>query len=66
VKIDDNENIKPSKKKSADRIDGTYALIMAIAAMQNHEEVENMTSKYEEEGLIIIGSLRGSYSDDLS
>jgi phage terminase large subunit-like protein len=48
VKVDDNENIKPSKKKSADRIDGTYAFIMAIAAMENYEEEPVKVSCYDQ------------------
>ncbi len=54
VKVDDNENLKPSKQKSADRIDGTYALIMAIAAMQNTGEEKPFVNKYESEGLLIL------------
>ena len=31
IETDATGNIKPSKKKSSERIDGVYALVMAIA-----------------------------------
>lgn len=35
-------------------VDGTYALIMAIAAMNNSEEEKPFVNKYESEGLLIL------------
>jgi phage terminase large subunit-like protein len=44
VKIDENENIRPVKGKSIERIDGIVALIDALARAAVHE---NKTSVYE-------------------
>ena len=52
VVIDAAENVKPAKDKSADRIDGIVALIMALGrAIKAFEKI----SKYESEGLLSIG-----------
>lgn len=48
VAVDGNENIKPMKNKSVDRIDLTVALINAMATAMLYENVE--TSVYEERG----------------
>ncbi|MEO5366044.1 MAG: terminase large subunit [Magnetococcus sp. WYHC-3] len=51
VKIDAAENVKPEKDKSADRIDGIVALIMALGrALINFEK----KSVYEDRGLLVI------------
>lgn len=49
IERDAADNIKPSKKKSTDRIDGVVALVMAIAPMMSHE---SSTSVYESRGMI--------------
>lgn len=52
VKVDAAENVKPEKDKSADRIDGVVALIMALGrAIQAYEK----KSVYDERGLLSIG-----------
>lgn len=50
IAVDGNENIKPMKNKSTDRIDVTVSLINAMAVAMNLEE----ESVYEDRGLIII------------
>lgn len=52
VAVDGNENIKPMKNKSTDRIDLTVALIIAMATAMLFEEVES--SVYEKRGIITI------------
>jgi len=52
IEQDAAENIKPSKAKSTERIDGVVALIMAIRAMV--ELKQNAPSIYEERGLLAI------------
>jgi len=52
IEQDAQENIKPSKSKSTERIDGVVALIMAIRAMV--ELKPSIPSVYEERGLIAI------------
>lgn len=51
VETDAAGNLKPSKKKSADRIDGIVAAIMALgrAAL-----VDENTSVYETRGILIV------------
>ena len=49
VKIDENENIRPDKKKSNERIDGVVALIMAIGQWMGGEK-ETAASHYEKHG----------------
>jgi phage terminase large subunit-like protein len=41
VKIDENENIRPVKGKSIERIDGIVALIDALARAAVHENNNN-------------------------
>jgi len=52
VEIDSNENIKPSKKKSTERIDGITALVMAIGRMVTSPE--DKPSVYETRGVLIV------------
>jgi len=52
IKHDSNDNMKPDKEKSIEKIDGIISLIMAISrAMVN----ENTRSIYEDRGIITIG-----------
>ncbi|MFA5130410.1 MAG: terminase TerL endonuclease subunit [Patescibacteria group bacterium] len=51
IRMDENENIKPIKSKSTERIDGLVALINAIVRWQN---TENRPSIYETRGVINI------------
>jgi len=52
IKHDANENVKPDKEKSKEKIDGIIALIMAVSrAMVN----EDSRSVYEDRGIITIG-----------
>ena len=39
VRPDDNENIRPSKGKSADRIDGVVAAVMALGMSMTYQQV---------------------------
>lgn len=50
IVVDGNENIKPMKNKSTDRIDLTVAMINAMATAMLFEEIE--TSVYETRGII--------------
>lgn len=50
AKIDEAGNVKPDKKKSADKIDGIVALIMAIGMALFNDD--NHKSIYEERGLL--------------
>ena len=50
VEMDAAGNLKPSKKRSIERIDGSVALIMAIGRMQ-----VKWQSVYEDRGLMVIG-----------
>lgn len=45
-------NIKPSKARSKDRIDGIVALIIGLSRLIVHRD---QTSPYEEEGLFVLG-----------
>ena len=49
VKIDDAENLKPSKEHSKERIDGIVALIMALGLSMVHEA--ETASCYEQHGI---------------
>ena len=49
VKVDENENMKPDKKRSTERIDGMVALIMALGLAMGDEGPE--TSVYEDRGV---------------
>ena len=53
VAVDGNENIKPMKNKSKERIDLTCALINAMATAMMFENVE-VESVYERRGVIVI------------
>nr|WP_281004408.1 terminase TerL endonuclease subunit [Mahella australiensis] len=52
VKYDENENIRPVKSKSADRIDGIVALINALARTMVHDKPQH--SVYEDRGIITL------------
>lgn len=52
VVVDGNENIKPVKNKSADRIDLTVALIDAMATAMQFENVEE--SVYQRRGVVVV------------
>lgn len=52
ARVDENENIAPSKKKASERIDGVVATIMAIARSQS--EGPPPVSKYETEDLLVV------------
>lgn len=53
VETDASDNVKPSKKKSSDKIDGIVALIMALDRAINREPIQ--TSAYEDgDGLTIV------------
>ena len=52
VDIDSAGNIKPSKKKASEKIDGAVALIMAIARATLYRD--NQASVYDSRGLIFI------------
>ena len=52
VDLDAAENIKPSKKKSAERIDGIVALVMAIGRMI--VQPEEKPSVYETRGVLVV------------
>jgi phage terminase large subunit-like protein len=49
VAVDGNENIKPMKNKSADRIDLTVALIDAMATAMLFEEISLDVSEFADE-----------------
>lgn len=49
--IDDNENCKPSKSKSKEKIDGAVAAVMAKAAHLSIKEQENV---YEKRGMRLL------------
>jgi len=51
VEIDAAGNMKPSKKKSSERIDGIVAGIMALGRAMVHEDD---TSVYEERDVLMI------------
>jgi len=51
IVMDGNENIKPDKKKSRDRIDLITAMINAVATASYYEEEESV---YEERGFITL------------
>jgi phage terminase large subunit-like protein len=44
-------NIKPSKARSKDRIDGVVALILAISRAMRHETKQTV---YKERGLVVV------------
>ena len=52
AEIDAAENIKPSKKKATEKIDGIVALIMALDRCVRHEQTGSV---YDERGLMTFG-----------
>ncbi len=52
VETDACENIKPSKKKSIERIDSIVALVMALGRLISTEIVEEKESVYESRGIL--------------
>jgi phage terminase large subunit-like protein len=52
VAVDGNENIKPMKNKSADRIDLTCALIDAMATAMLFEEISLDVSEFADEAFL--------------
>lgn len=52
IDTDPADNIKPTKKKSKDKIDGVVASIMAIGGWMKRKN--NKGSKYEREGLVSL------------
>lgn len=46
---DTNDNYRPNKKKSRERIDGIVALIMALNRALYHQPEEGYQSAYENE-----------------
>ena len=54
LEIDASDNIKPSKKKSSEKIDGVVALVMAINTYLNLGRDEDESSPYDERGIIFI------------
>lgn len=53
VETDSADNIKPSKKKSTEKIDGIVALIMAIGRAVVQSEMDGK-SVYEERGIVML------------
>ena len=51
VKTDANENMRPVKDESADRIDGAVALIMALGRCLEREQYESV---YEKRGIVLV------------
>lgn len=52
VDVDENENVKPSRRKSREKIDGAVAGIMAVGRAEAHEKQE--PSPYESRGLTVL------------
>ena len=52
VKIDENDNIRPIKGKSTERIDGIVALLNALSRYVLHEDTR---SAYEDRGILVLG-----------
>ena len=50
IAVDGNENIKPMKNKSIERIDVTVSMIIAMAKAMDYEQ----ESIYESRGLVVI------------
>ena len=51
IRFDENLNFKPTKQKSAEKIDGIVACVMAVGAAN---VVESEGSVYEERGLLMV------------
>lgn len=47
-------NIKPSKSKSREKIDGVISTVMAIDRMQRHAASGNKVSRYESGGIVVF------------
>lgn len=54
VESDSAGNIKPSKSKSREKIDGVVAAVMAIDRMQRHAASGNKVSRYENNGIMVF------------
>ena len=54
AEIDAAENIKPSKKKSTEKIDGIVALIMGIDRAIRHEKQEGSVYDDPDHGLLVF------------
>ena len=52
MEIDGAGNIKPSKKKATEKIDGAVALVMAVSQATLYNV--NRMSVYDERGLVFI------------
>lgn len=52
IDLDANENVKPNKKKSSEKIDGIVACIMAVGRAMVKET--KSASIYEERGLLVV------------
>ena len=52
MKIDPSGNIKPDKAKSTEKIDGLVALIMALGAAMNADQIED--SSYNDRGITFL------------
>ncbi len=55
IETDAAENIKPSKKKSTERIDGIVAAVMALGRYMQRDASEPERSVYEDRGLLVLG-----------
>ena len=54
IEFDASDNIKPSKKKSTEKIDGVVAMVMAINTYLNLGREEDDSSPYNDRGIIFI------------
>ena len=54
LEIDSADNIKPSKKRSSEKIDGVVAMVMAINCYMNLGREDDGSSPYDERGIIFI------------
>jgi phage terminase large subunit-like protein len=54
IQADPNDNIRPVKNKATERIDPAVALIIAIAAWQQMQALEEAESVYESRGVLAI------------
>ena len=56
LRTDQNENIKPDKKKSTEKIDGMIAIIMAVVGwLKITLETDSQQSAYNQHGLRVLG-----------
>lgn len=56
TETDAHDNIKPSKLRSGEKIDGIVATIMALSRYLVHTQPKR--SKYENEGIVDVGAIR--------